>query len=308
MKFFVLCLVCLTATYLPAAESKNHVVILLDTSGSMEESMRTVRQQKMDAARNSLAAVVDQIPTGTQVGLVTFGGWVYELGEMDRDKLKAAILSAEVTMQSGTPLGTYMKIGADRLLQEREKSLGYGTYKLLVVTDGEPTNEPPDCVDRFLGDILRRGLTVQCIGVAMADNHSLAKRVHSYMRADDPQTLQQSLNKVLGEVQAKDDKLATEMFEDLKSIPTPVAKDVIAALSNSDNYPIGEAPPVKQNMDESPEQQNMDESPEQQNMDESPEQQNVGTPLAPQKSSGSWTPMIVLIVLVCIILLLINNR
>jgi len=40
-----------------------------------------------------------------------------------------------------TPLGQYMKIGADALLAKKEKQHNYGSYRLLVVTDGEASDQ-----------------------------------------------------------------------------------------------------------------------------------------------------------------------
>jgi len=244
MKRFLAALVLLlVASQANAAESRNNIVILLDTSGSMSEQMRTVRQSKWDAAKSALINVVDQIPENTNIGLLLFNpeDWRYDLGPVNKADLTRAIQSAQITDRSGTPLGTYMKKGVDRLLQEREKSFGYGTYKLLIVTDGDPTNEPSGLVDKFLPDILARGITVECIGVSMASHSVLKDKVHKYMSADDPTSLTQQIQStVLAEVSLED---GVGGFEELSGIPTPTAEAIISTLSTSGNHPIGENPP-----------------------------------------------------------------
>ena len=77
-----------------------------------------------------------------------------------------------------------MKQGADALLDARKKQFGYGTYRLLVVTDGE--TDDAGLVDGYTPDIISRGITIDAIGVEMQSQHTLATMVHSYRSADDP--------------------------------------------------------------------------------------------------------------------------
>jgi hypothetical protein len=103
-------------------------------------------------------------------------------------------------------------------------------------------------VDIYLSDILSRGLTVECVGVMMAEEHALAKRVHRYMRADDPNSFKESASKIIPEVQNTKDGVGS--FDDLLGLPPQVCKAVIDTLSTSGNYPIGEQPPKKVSVDQ----------------------------------------------------------
>ena len=98
-----------------------------------------------------------------------------------------------------------MKIAADALLQRRSEQ-HYGTYRLLVVTDGEANDM--DMLETYLPDILSRGITVDVIGVDMARQHSLATQVHSYREADNPQSLTAAIEEVFAE--SSDDSDAGE--------------------------------------------------------------------------------------------------
>jgi hypothetical protein len=138
-------------------------------------------------------------------------------------------------------LGAYIKKGADRLLQERARQFGYGTFRLLVVTDGEAQDQA--LVERFTPEVMARGITVDVIGVAMDQRHTLANRVHSYRAADDPQSLERALTEVLAEVRSTgNDAASAELFADLATIPDALAQAAIQALATSGNHPIGEAP------------------------------------------------------------------
>ncbi len=222
--------------------SIDHVVIVLDASGSMKQKMPGTNQPKMDAAKDALIEVLSNIPQSTHVGLLVFSAagikdhWVYPLGERDDNTLLPAIRS--IKPNRGTPLGKYIKIGADRLLEERQAQFGYGTYRLLVVTDGEANDR--DLVDRHTPEVLSRGLRVDVIGVAMKKDHTLATKVHTYRRANDASTLKQAIAEVFAEVGSQQGNMADDdAFDVLEPLPMEFASTAIASLSNSGNEPIG---------------------------------------------------------------------
>jgi hypothetical protein len=138
-------------------------------------------------------------------------------------------------------LGAYLKKGADRLLEERARQFGYGTFRLLVVTDGEAGDQK--LVERFTPEVIARGITVDVIGVAMDQRHTLATRVHSYRSANDPASLTRAIAEVFGEIGGRGrDVAGAEAFAELQPIPSEVAQAMIQALSASGNQPIGERP------------------------------------------------------------------
>lgn len=224
----------------------DNVVIVLDASGSMAGQMRHADSIKMDAAKTALKVVLSKIPQTTHIGLLVFSAnnltdeWVYPLGPRDNQALMAAIDRPQPG--HGTPLGKYIKIGADRLLQQRAKQLGYGTFRLLIVTDGIAHDQ--DLVDRYTPEVVARGITVDVIGVDMEQDHTLATKVHSYRRADDPASLQQAVADVFAEVVAADaaptDQATGDAFAMLDPIPVELAGAMLKALAVSGNQPIGE--------------------------------------------------------------------
>jgi hypothetical protein len=90
---------------------------------------------------------------------------------------------------------------------------------------------------------MARGLTLDVIGVGMKQDHTLARKSHSYRRANDPASLQQAVAEVLAEVsKPRSDAAGAEAFDLLAPIPTEVAAAAIQALSTSGNDPIGTRP------------------------------------------------------------------
>jgi hypothetical protein len=233
---------------------QDNVVVVLDASGSMSKAMRGTRISRMDAAKQALLAVLDHMPANAKVGILVFSGsdpkyknWVYPLGPMNKSAMRKAILGPKPG--GGTPLADYMKIGADRLLKEREKQFGYGSYRLLAVTDG--VADSGQRVAPYAQDILARGITLDAIGVDMKQDHILAKLAHSYRRANDPASLKKAVSEIFAEVGGTDAKSlqgVQDDFEIVGSLSPDLALSIIQALAASGNHPIGTpapAPPAK---------------------------------------------------------------
>ena len=232
----------LTATAAYAADGQiddsDNVVIVLDASGSMNEYIHGVR--KIDAARNALKQVINQLPDKVRVGIMVFPdrGWIYPLSAKDNAKVGQALDS--VSPGGNTPLGDYVRDGANALIQQRVKQYNYGTYRLLVVTDGE-ANAGMDVADAVAKSI-RRGLIVDAIGVNMPQNHTLATRVHTYRRADDPNSLATAVRQVFAEITATGSNAVSDAdFALIAPLSAETVTAAITALAKSvNNRPVAE--------------------------------------------------------------------
>ena len=66
--------------------ANQHVVVVLDDSGSMSQPMRGRKETKMEAAKTALITVLEQLPEDTVVGVLLLNGpdngqsWVIPLG------------------------------------------------------------------------------------------------------------------------------------------------------------------------------------------------------------------------------------
>ncbi|MCS1408673.1 MAG: hypothetical protein M2R45_01849 [Verrucomicrobia subdivision 3 bacterium] len=227
-----------------SAEYHDNVVIVLDASGSMKQRMRSSGINKMNAAKAALKAVLKNVPETTHIGLLVFSAnnledhWVYPLGPRDESRLIAAIDRPQAN--HGTPLGEYIKIGTDRLLEARTQQYGYGTYRLLIVTDGDAND--PELVDLYTPEVLARGITMDVIGVDMDQDHTLATMAHSYRRANDPDSLKKAIQEVFAELSTDSgDFSMDEAFELIAPLPIECAAAALQALSAAGNQPIGES-------------------------------------------------------------------
>ncbi len=228
----------------PDAQSdrlQNNIVVLLDTSGSMGQLMRDSGLTRMEAAKRALRQVLEQVPESTNVGLLMFSprpsnAWAYPLGPANKQELLQAVQRPRP--YGGTPLGAYLKVAADRLLQQRAAQKGYGTYRLLIVSDGEATDGY--LLGSYLPDVLARGITIDVIGVDMLEDHALATQVHSYRRAGSAQQLDEAVQKVFAEVGAQGDDTSSQAdFDLIAPLPEDTARVMLTALASSGNQPIG---------------------------------------------------------------------
>lgn len=267
-----------------------NIVIILDASGSMRENFRADQSKsKMDAAKEALKEVMAKVPDNTHIGLLVFSGsnvqndWVYPLGPKNTDQLLAAIDLPQPG--GGTPLGKYMRIGTNRLLEQREKQYNYGNYRLLIVTDGVAQDE--EKVAQYTPEILDRQIRVDVIGVDMQTDHLLAKDADSYRRADNPGELVAAVTQILAETGGTGTDLdGAEAFDDIAPLSEEIAFDLIQRIT----MPPSNTAIATTNQRTTPTQQQKPSKQTPQQPIQQPGQQNGG-------NNNIWMLMILIIVI-----------
>ncbi len=212
---------------LPAGQT---VVVVLDDSGSMDKDIERGRK-KMAAAKESLSQVLRSLSHDTKVGILALNSrvdksnWIVPVGSPDPARWESEL--NQVRAKGGTPLGSSMRTGADELLRLRAQD-PYDTYRLLVVTDGEATDAR--LLDSLMPDLMSRGLTVDVIGVAMKEAHTLARSAHTYRAAGDTASLVAALTDVFAETTG-DSQSSQADFELLSGLSEEVASEIVKGLS-----------------------------------------------------------------------------
>lgn len=257
MKNLMLLLLLAVIAFLPlgsarAADAHDCIVVVFDGSGSMEEPIdgeRGTGPVKMPLAKDALKRVLAKVPPDTWIGILVFSGrfggddWIVPLGP--RDPSMNAKIDA-VDPEGGTPLGSYIKEGADRLLKEREKQFNVGSYRLIVVTDGNATPEnEASLMELYAPKIVARGLQMDVIGLGMKDTHKLAEYATSYQPAQNADQLDKALKRVVSiESFSGNTNMADEDFALLGSLPIDVARVWLEEVNAKGNWPIGEDAPT----------------------------------------------------------------
>ena len=224
---------------------KENIVVLLDASGSMNDPFSVTNQDnesitKIQVAKEALETVLTQLTEDVNIGLLVFSvahsdPWLYPLGMKDEVRFLSALSSVEAG--GGTPLAQYMKSGADTLLAQRERQFNYGSYRLLIITDGQAKSA--ELVNTYTSAIKDRQIRIDVIGVDMEEEHTLATVVDSYRRADNPEQLVEAVAKVLAETSTDTQNGNNSQFDLLQPLTEELALSLIKALTKApSNQPI----------------------------------------------------------------------
>ncbi len=183
----------------PDVLTKNYYLVI-DGSGSMEDTGCSGNQQKIDVAKVAVNQFVSAIPDDANVGLLVFDA--YGIGErvglgMNQNAVKQRVQA--ITASGGTPLKSAMTAAYEALSLQAQKQFGYGEYHLIVVTDGEAgTDQDPGAL---VATMLRESpVIVHTIGFCIGSGHSLnVPGVTNYRAANNPEELLAGLQNVLAE-------------------------------------------------------------------------------------------------------------
>lgn len=190
----------------PPAENKlaDNYLVLLDTSGSMGEKScakgREIRQTKMQVAVDALIDFAAALPSDANLGVTIFSGTVstlLPLAPKDVDKLRERLNG--ISPRAKTPLVGALRAGRHALEWQGRAQGGYGTYRLVVLTDGVSTDGDPG--PEAIDIVRQTPIVINAIGFCLGGEHSLNKPgITAYSFASDPRELAASLEKVRAEV------------------------------------------------------------------------------------------------------------
>jgi hypothetical protein len=180
---------------------------IMDGSGSMRE--RTTRDcggdqqfpDKMTGARWAIKTFMEQVPEDVNIGLYVFDRIakreVVSLGSGNRSQFLQAI--DDIDAGGGTPLARAIRFGTDRLVDMYRQQLGYGEFRLVVVTDGKAEAIPEAALYAA-----KYGIPIYTIGLCVGQNHPLRQFSVSYRAADNFSDLSKGLQDTLAEIPSFD--------------------------------------------------------------------------------------------------------
>ena len=178
---------------------------VIDASGSMGSSAcGTGGQPRMETAKKGVITFSRSLPPTVNRGLVVFSDrnrpgireWL-KLGSGNGAEFDRLVSSIEA--RSNTPLRSAIQLAAKALTAQAQMQRGYGTYHLVVVTDGEADKgEEPGPYTKEL--VSTTAIAVHVIGFCVDGKHSLdIKGYTQYASASNPATLEQGLKAILAE-------------------------------------------------------------------------------------------------------------
>jgi hypothetical protein len=196
-------------TQIGAASLTRNFYFIFDGSGSMSESL--TRQctgdrrfgSRLEGAKWAVEQFLLLMPRDVNLGL-----WVFDAdGNRERvslgpDHYAAFLTEVRKTRAGGnTPLTESIEQGVNRLVQQRDQQLGYGEFRLIVVTDGQATGRPLPQAVNYAGE---QRIPIYTIGLCIGEKHELRKYSVSYRAADSIEALKRGLEETLAETSVFD--------------------------------------------------------------------------------------------------------
>jgi uncharacterized protein with von Willebrand factor type A (vWA) domain len=175
---------------------------LFDVSGSMNESCAGDR--KIAGAQKAITEFLGKVPDEVNIGLLFFGVQdnydeiqeMVPLGTGNKEKFHEAI--AKSYPQNGTPLGKAISLGMNRLIDQYKRQLGYGEYRLIVITDGMASNQAE--FEDAMRELKRYPfIALYGIGLCMDETHLLKSYSLKYTDAFDYSELGKALEETIAE-------------------------------------------------------------------------------------------------------------
>jgi hypothetical protein len=192
---------------------------IFDGSGSMRDKLSSdcggdkTFARKLEGAKWAVAEFLKKVPADVNLGLYVFDEKhasksecnVLPLGPNNITAFLQAINDVEAG--GGTPLARAIQFGAEVLAQQKAKQLGYGEFRLIVVTDGLA-----DDIPQAAEFATEKEIPIYAIGLCIQEDHPLRQYAVSYRAADNFEDLAKALEATVAETEFYDAK-TFEMIE-----------------------------------------------------------------------------------------------
>lgn len=185
--------------------TRTNYMIVLDMSGSMgSRECAGAYNDKSAAAKAALNAWVDNVDHQANLGLIIFDGQGpsirVNLGQDNRSAFRQHVNTSSPA--GGTPLQTSLRLAHQELTERARYQQGYGTYRLMVITDGEHSDgeDPSQEIERIAGNAANP-IELHTIGFCIDDSALNQPGVTLYRSAQNPEELARGLDSVLAESQ-----------------------------------------------------------------------------------------------------------
>jgi Mg-chelatase subunit ChlD len=180
-------------------------VIIFDDSGSMADPDAD-GNRKIDTAKKAVVEWSKSVPTGANVGLVSFFNGVWSLQPLtpaSRERLISTVLA--ISQGGRTPLSAAFEKSFRMLTKQGLQQLGYGEYTIVVITDGAASSRVQ--LNKWVHFVLANSpIQIYTIGFGIGTDHTLNQPgLTQYKPAENLAELQKGLKEVLSEADTFDE-------------------------------------------------------------------------------------------------------
>jgi len=191
-----------------AVNLKRNFYFVFDGSGSMKDAPKSSDggdqkfHSKIEGAKWAVNEFMKTVPDNVNLGLFVFDNRgereVLHLGSNNRQEFLKDI--NQVDPAGWTPLGDAISKGASALAKQYKNQMGYGDYRLIVITDGEAN----DSINKGIATALKYNIPIYTIGFGIGPKHSLRKYSISYRSADSAKQVENALEEAAAELDVFD--------------------------------------------------------------------------------------------------------
>lgn len=185
--------------------TRSNYMVVLDMSGSMDSDQCSGSfSTKSDAAKSALNVWIDSVDQEANLGLIIFDGQGpsvrVNLGQDNRPNFRQHVNTSRPN--GGTPLLSSLRLAHQELTERARYQQGYGTYRLMVITDGEHSEgeNPRIEIEQIAGNP-SNPIELHTIGFCIEDSALNQPGVTLYRSARNPEELAQGLESALAESQ-----------------------------------------------------------------------------------------------------------
>ncbi len=187
--------------------TQRNFYFIVDGSGSMQEEC--AGEIKLNGAKRAITQFLQKVPEDVNLGLLVFGAYeenngikeVVALNSDNRGEFQTAINA--IVSDGGTPLSNATDFAMERLVEQYKKQLGYGEYRLIIVTDGE-ANEPALFHNSLIQTQQYPFVAIYGIGLCVEADNTLKSVAYSYTDAGNYEELGKALEQAIAELPSFD--------------------------------------------------------------------------------------------------------
>lgn len=136
--------------------AKADIVTAFDISPSMLSS--DILPDRLEASKNALLPVIEKMPKGAKMGIVTFAGEVHQLSELttNQEELESKVQNITYGKRAGTAIGDAL-IASSALFKDSKNN------RLILLTDG--SNNVGSAIEEGLKTLENKNVTVFALGL-----------------------------------------------------------------------------------------------------------------------------------------------
>lgn len=142
-------------------------VLAIDSSGSMLAD--DLKPNRIEAAKEAATSFIENLKSKSEIGLVSFSGvGLVELPLTDnKNKMKEAIRSIEISSLHGTAVGDALTTSANLLLQSEKSKM------IILLTDGRENIASKEEVNKIIEYLSQKQIIVNTVGLGTEEGGTI---------------------------------------------------------------------------------------------------------------------------------------